>query len=151
MGKKRARQDPPRVGEQHDANAPAADPNGSAIAAAQELSQHIYASLLMSTKAGVEAHSITDSMPADQRLEAWRKNVHRLDPVFAQAHLNLTSKTLPPWGANWIASLSLSNMGRDGAAPGRRDRSAGIHANTVILLGMRQLELERHPMLKSDR
>lgn len=51
------------------------------IVGAQKLSQHVHASLLMSTEVGMEAHSIMDNTPSENGLEAWRRLVHRFDPV----------------------------------------------------------------------
>lgn len=64
-----------------DPNEPAVDPAASNVANATRLSQHIYASLLMSTESGTEAHSIVDNTPAENGLEAWRRFVQKFDPV----------------------------------------------------------------------
>lgn len=80
--------------EAHDANTPVVDPTASGLAGAQKLAQHLYASFLMSTEAGTEAHSIADNTPLENGLEAWRRLVHGIDPAQAQANLSMMSSIL---------------------------------------------------------
>lgn len=73
------------------------DPNG--LFGAARLAQHLYASLLMCTEAGTEAHSILDNTPGKNGLEAWRRHVPRFDPTSTRTNRDLTGKILkPPMG-----------------------------------------------------
>lgn len=51
--------------EDRDANAPAVDLDASGMSGARKMSHHLDASLLMSTEARTEAHSIMDNTPND--------------------------------------------------------------------------------------
>lgn len=62
----------------------------------QKLPQHLYASLLTSTEAGTEAHSIIANTPTEIGLEVWRSLIHLFDPASAQADSNLMSMILKP-------------------------------------------------------
>lgn len=68
----------------------------SGIVGAETLGQHVYASLLMSTEAGTEAHTIVDATPGERGLEAWGRLAKRFDWVSAQGNLNLMSRILKP-------------------------------------------------------
>lgn len=61
---------------------------------AWRLGQHLYASLLMSTESGTEAHSIVDSTPGEHGLEVCRKLVQRFGPASAHATFNLMCHNL---------------------------------------------------------
>lgn len=90
--------------EMREPMAPSIVPDASGIHAPKLLGQHVYASLLMSTEAGTEVHSIVGW----NVLEACRRLVQRFDPASAQANLNLLSRILKS------------------QAQTRKDREAGI-------------------------
>lgn len=71
-------------------------PYSSGVLGVATLAQHIYASLLMCTEAGREAHSIVDNTPAENGVEAWRRLVQTFDPTLAHANPNLLSEILKP-------------------------------------------------------
>lgn len=84
------------MGRSPEANAPAVDPAASNAASATRLAQHISASLLISTEARTETHSIVDNIPAESGLEAWRRFVQRFDPAPEHTNFNLMSKLFRP-------------------------------------------------------
>lgn len=66
--------------EARETNAAIIIPESSNVVGAPRLAQHVYASLIMSTKAGTETDSIVNNTPGDNGREAWRRLVQRLDP-----------------------------------------------------------------------
>lgn len=97
-----------------DMNAPASVPETIGIGDASRFGQ-VYASLLMSTDTGTEAHSIVDNMPGDIGLEAWRRLAHRFDPASTQTNMNLILK--PTKGR--IDNISRCFAGRTSAPAGK--------------------------------
>lgn len=67
--------------ETRDTDSSTISPEASGVADAPRLAQRIYASLLMSTEAGTEAHSIVDNAPGENGLDAWPRSAQRLDPA----------------------------------------------------------------------
>lgn len=108
----------------------------------------------MSSETGTEAHSIVDSMPGENGLEAWRRPGQRFDAAPAHANLSIKSEILkPPRGE--IDNLSpivekWEEMVR------RRDGRTGRQALTddtkrAIIMDMCESELERDSEPNSDR
>lgn len=82
----------PEFAEAWETNAPTIVPETRGVLDAQKQVLHVYASLLMSTETGTEAHPIVDSTPGESGLEAWRRCAQRFDPATAHTHLSIMSK-----------------------------------------------------------
>lgn len=92
-------QGPLECAETREPMAPISAPDASGIFGAGRLGHHAYASLLLSTEAWTEAHSIMDHAPGktkNKRIGGAEDIVQCLDPASAQANLNLTSRILKP-------------------------------------------------------
>lgn len=133
-----------------DAKAPAFNSTASGIMAAQKLSQHLSASLLMSAGAGIEAPSVVDPTPLENCFGAWRRLVHRFDPLSSHANLNFMSNILTRFKGH-VENIALSvetcqEMVR------RQDEQAGRQAladdpQRASLMDMCPVGLERQLLL----